>query len=130
VASFTSCPLYSRRRSPRYILERLLGGPQILLCTTWRRDNFCPYRDSNIELSVVQSVASCYTACAHYSRQTVSLLLFYFFMMLPNRFQSHVDGQSDISQSASWSVKTVCVQRTISARLVLCPTISRSVQIL
>jgi hypothetical protein len=35
-------------------------APESVL-TTWRRENPCPYRDSNSDPSVVQPVGSCYT---------------------------------------------------------------------
>jgi hypothetical protein len=59
VVSFTSRPLYHRRKSPRYPLDRMLGGPQSR--SGRRGENFWPYRDSNSDPLVVQLVASRYT---------------------------------------------------------------------
>jgi hypothetical protein len=60
VVSFTPRPLYPRGKSPRYPLDRRLGGPESVW-TTWRRENSWPNRDSNSYSSVVQPVASRYT---------------------------------------------------------------------
>jgi hypothetical protein len=49
-------------KSPRYPLDRRLGGPQSR--SGRRGENSCPYRDSNSDPSVVQPVASRYTDCA------------------------------------------------------------------
>jgi hypothetical protein len=46
VVSFTPRPLYSRGKSSLYPLDRRLGGPPVW--TTWRNENSCPYRDSEL----------------------------------------------------------------------------------
>jgi hypothetical protein len=56
VVSFTPLPLYSRGKRPRWAPE--------LVWTTWRRENYWPYRDSNSDSSVVQSITSHYTEFA------------------------------------------------------------------
>jgi hypothetical protein len=40
------------------------GWTPVPVWTTWRRENFWPYRDSNSDSSVVQPVANLYTDCA------------------------------------------------------------------
>jgi hypothetical protein len=47
-----------RGNSPRYPLDRRLGGTQ---SRSGRREENWPHRDSNSDPSVVQPVASCYT---------------------------------------------------------------------
>jgi hypothetical protein len=47
----------ARRKSPRYPLDRRLGGPQS------RSGRHGPYRDSNSDLSIVQPVGSRYKDC-------------------------------------------------------------------
>jgi hypothetical protein len=64
VVSFTPQPLYPRGKSPRYPLDRRLGGPQSQSGWRWRRENSWPYRDSNSDPSVVQPVAS---SCTDYA---------------------------------------------------------------
>jgi hypothetical protein len=49
-----------RGKSPRYPLDRRLGGPQSRSGRSLEQ-NSRPYRDSNSDPSVVQPVASCYT---------------------------------------------------------------------
>jgi hypothetical protein len=59
VVSFTSRPLYPQRKSPVTPLDRRLGWPK-----SWSGhcgENSLPYRDSNSDPSVVQSVVSRYT---------------------------------------------------------------------
>jgi hypothetical protein len=59
VVNFTPRPLYPRGKSPRYPMDRRLGGPQ---SRSGRfGENSWPYRDSNSDPSVVQPVASRYT---------------------------------------------------------------------
>jgi hypothetical protein len=52
VVSFTPLPLYTRGKSPRYPLDRRLGGPESR--SGIREDNSWPYWDSNSDPSVVQ----------------------------------------------------------------------------
>jgi hypothetical protein len=47
-------------RAPVPIWKKVEYTPEPV-CTTWKRENFCPYRDSNSDRSVVQPVASRYT---------------------------------------------------------------------
>jgi hypothetical protein len=63
VVSFIPQPLYSQGKSSRYALDRRLGGPQEPVWTTWRSENSYTHRDSNLDLLVVQPVASRYTDC-------------------------------------------------------------------
>jgi hypothetical protein len=51
------------RKSPQYPLDRRLGGPQNRSGIRGG-EKFCPYRDSNSDLSAVQPVASRYTDCS------------------------------------------------------------------
>jgi hypothetical protein len=60
MVSFTPRPLYPRVKSPRYPLDRKLGGPQSRSDRRWE-EKIVPYRDSNSDLSVVQPIASRYT---------------------------------------------------------------------
>jgi hypothetical protein len=62
VVSFTPRPLYHRRKSPRYPLDRRLGGPQNRSGLR-EKEKTCPHRDSNSDLSAVEPVASPYTYC-------------------------------------------------------------------
>jgi hypothetical protein len=59
VVSFTHRLLYPWGKSPRYQLDRRLGGPQSR--SGRRGENSRPYRDSNSDPSVVQPIASRYT---------------------------------------------------------------------
>jgi hypothetical protein len=59
VVNFTPLPLYPRGKSPRYPLDRRLGGPQSQ-SGRLGEENSRPFRDSNSEPSVVQPVASRY----------------------------------------------------------------------
>jgi hypothetical protein len=59
VISFTHRSLYPQGKSPRYPLDRRLGGPQNRPARSG--ENSWPYRDSNSEASVVQPVSSHYT---------------------------------------------------------------------
>jgi hypothetical protein len=59
VVRLTPQPLYPRGKSPRYPLDRRLGGPQSR--SRRRGENCWPYRDSNSDPSVVQPVTSRYT---------------------------------------------------------------------
>jgi hypothetical protein len=61
VVNFTPRPLYPQGKSPRYPLNRRLGGPQEPVWTIWRRENSWYYRDSNSDPFVVQLVACRYT---------------------------------------------------------------------
>jgi hypothetical protein len=58
VVSFTPRPLYPRGKSPRYPLDRRLGGPQGRSGRCG--ENSCPHRDLSSDPSVVQPVASRY----------------------------------------------------------------------
>jgi hypothetical protein len=55
--SFTPLPLYPREKSFRCILKRRLGGSQ----SRSESENSWPYRDSNSDPLVVQTVSSRYT---------------------------------------------------------------------
>jgi hypothetical protein len=55
--SFTPQPLYRRRKSPRYSLDRRLVGPRTVLDDVDKRENL---QDANIDLSVAQPVAKRY----------------------------------------------------------------------
>jgi hypothetical protein len=59
VDSFTRLPLYPRGKSPRFPLDRRLGGPQSQ--SGRHGENAWPYRDSNSDPSFIQPVASRYT---------------------------------------------------------------------
>jgi hypothetical protein len=61
VVSFTSRPLYPRGKSPRYLLDRRLGGPQNQSERHAEVKILDPHRDSNSDPSVVQPIASRYT---------------------------------------------------------------------
>jgi hypothetical protein len=47
VVSFTPRPLYLQEKSPRYSLDRRLGGPQKLLDAVVKRNIPSPWRDTN-----------------------------------------------------------------------------------
>jgi hypothetical protein len=64
VVNFTPRPLYLRGKSPRYPLDIGVGSTPEAVSATWRRENSCPYRDSNPDPSAVQPEASRYTDCA------------------------------------------------------------------
>jgi hypothetical protein len=64
----------ARWKSSRYPLNRRLSAPE-LVWTVWRRENFWPHRDSNTDPSVVQPLASHYTAYAYgYKNITIQSL--------------------------------------------------------
>jgi hypothetical protein len=48
VVSFTSLPLYPRRKIPRYPLNRRLVGPKAGLDAVEMRQISCPYREANV----------------------------------------------------------------------------------
>jgi hypothetical protein len=58
VVRFTPLQLYPLGKSPRYPLDRRLGGTLEPVWTTWRRENSWPYRHSNSGPSADQLVAS------------------------------------------------------------------------
>jgi hypothetical protein len=58
VVNFTPRPLYPRGKSPRYPLDRRLGGPQSQSGRFGEMKILDPHRDSNSDSSVVQPVAS------------------------------------------------------------------------
>jgi hypothetical protein len=62
VVSFTLRPLYPRGKSPKYILDSRLGGPQNQ--SEQHGENSYPYWNSNSDPSVIQPAASRYTNCA------------------------------------------------------------------
>jgi hypothetical protein len=64
VVSFTFRPLYSRGKSPRYLLDMRLAGPQ---SQSARREGETKL-DSNSDSSGVQPVASRYTDCARWKQ--------------------------------------------------------------
>jgi hypothetical protein len=51
----------SPEKSSRYPFDTRLGGPPQPVRTTWRREIFWAYRDSNCDPIVLQLVSSCYT---------------------------------------------------------------------
>jgi hypothetical protein len=61
VVNFTPRPLYPRGKSPRYPLDRRLGGPQSRSGRFGEQKILDPYWDSNSDPSVVQPVTSRYT---------------------------------------------------------------------
>jgi hypothetical protein len=61
VVSFMPRPLYQLGKNPWYPLDRRLGGAPESVWTRWKRENSCPYRDSNSIISAVKHVASRYT---------------------------------------------------------------------
>jgi hypothetical protein len=65
VVSFTPRPLYPQGKSPRYTLDSnsvISDSPNPEpVWREWRRQNSCPYRDSNSDPLAVQPVASRYT---------------------------------------------------------------------
>jgi hypothetical protein len=61
VVSFKPLPLYTRGNSPSVPIGQEAGWAPEPVWTMWRRENFCPHRDSNFHPSVVQPVASLYT---------------------------------------------------------------------
>jgi hypothetical protein len=72
-------PLYLRRKSPHYSLDRKLGGPQ---SRSWRRGgNSWPYRDSNSDPSVVQPVASRYTNYAIPTQDSPHGVIYYHYLI-------------------------------------------------
>jgi hypothetical protein len=74
VVSLTPRPLYPWEKSPRYPLDRMVGGPQSR-STRRRTEHFCPYRESNSEPSVGQPVASRYI---DYQKLVIRCLLKYY----------------------------------------------------
>jgi hypothetical protein len=60
VVNFTRRPLYPRGKSPRYPLDRRLGGPQSRSGRFGEENISWPYRDLNSDPWVVQPVASRY----------------------------------------------------------------------
>jgi hypothetical protein len=62
---------WSASRSGRFIkwkeplvpIRQETGWTSEPVWTTWRRENSCPYRDSNSDPSIVQPVANCYIDC-------------------------------------------------------------------
>jgi hypothetical protein len=64
MVSFTPRSLYHRGKSPRYTLDRRLGGHQIWSGWHGEVKILSPHRDSNSDPLVVHPVASCYTDCA------------------------------------------------------------------
>jgi hypothetical protein len=63
VVSFTSRPLYPREKSPKYPLDRRLGGLQSWSGRRGEEKILDPYRDSKSDPSVAQPVASRNTDC-------------------------------------------------------------------
>jgi hypothetical protein len=78
VVSFMLLPLYSRVKSPRYPLDRRLGGPQGQSGRRREDKLLDPHRYSNSDQSVVQSVDNRYTDWAipaHRCRENDGYLL-------------------------------------------------------
>jgi hypothetical protein len=62
--SFTPRPLYPLEKKPPVPIRLEAGWVPEPIWMIWRNENSWPYRNSNSEPSVIQSVASRYTDCA------------------------------------------------------------------
>jgi hypothetical protein len=59
MVNFKPRPLYPRGKSPQYLFDKRLAGPQNRFGRRGGEKNLS-HRDSNSDLSVVQLAASCY----------------------------------------------------------------------
>jgi hypothetical protein len=61
MVSFTPQPLYPQGKSPRYPLDRRLGGCTAVLDAVVKRKIPSPWRESNPRTPIFQPIAQCYT---------------------------------------------------------------------
>jgi hypothetical protein len=91
VVNFTPRPLYPRGKSPRYPLDRRLGGTQSRSGRFGEQNILWPCQDSNSDPSIVQPVAGSYTDWAIPAPLCITTMREYCFVIEMTQFSEEVN---------------------------------------